>query len=119
MVSSMPSRPTSNGTERRGTPASWHRGAADNPCGSATSSRGSGRVPGSGGFGRRGASYVSPSTPSFGSSTTGRGRCALWWRAVASSSFTCHLDVAVKGAEQALPPPHGGTRNAFSHGADR
>ena len=31
MVLSMPSRPASNGTERRGAPASGHRGAADNP----------------------------------------------------------------------------------------
>ena len=42
---SMPSPPASNGTKRRGTPASEHRGAADNPCGSATSSRGAGRNP--------------------------------------------------------------------------
>ena len=44
-VLSMPSPPASNGTERRGTPASGHRGAADNPCGSATSAKGAGRVP--------------------------------------------------------------------------
>ena len=51
VVLSVPSRPASDGTERRGAPASGHRGAADNPCGSETSSRGSGRVPGGRVFG--------------------------------------------------------------------
>ena len=42
-VLSRPSPPASNSSERRGTPASGHRGAADNPCGSATSARSAGR----------------------------------------------------------------------------
>ena len=71
--------------EREGTPAATHVASGGcAACGSATSSRGAGRFPGSGGFGRRGASFVSPSTPSLGAST----RCALWWRAVASSMAT-------------------------------
>ena len=54
-VLSRPSPPASNGTERRGTPASGHRGATDNPCGSATSARGAGRTRGGRVFGPRGA----------------------------------------------------------------